>query len=194
MRILKMLFRDVYTVKIIYKSGATHLFECTKFNYNQSATGQRQVDWSPYSSRNTPLIIGVDDIVAVWQVGHRKVLVNPFGSDTTGWIWWECIRWLPRARVLYVGNQCVVRECRMLLNGHWSFRFTTALDRRIMVDMNTKYVIQGVFTDFDSFPTRTKWVDLVTVGTLKNAKGLMCEYNKKTTRIVKREMVETVVK
>lgn len=65
----------VFKIKIIYKSGATHEFEVTDFNYEEISRGKK-VTWDSYSMENRPLVIGVDDIAAVWQVGVREVEDN----------------------------------------------------------------------------------------------------------------------
>lgn len=64
-----MMFEVVFKVRIVYKSGYTHDFECTDFEISNS-----QVHWKSVSERNRPIKIGIDDIAAVWQVGYRKRL------------------------------------------------------------------------------------------------------------------------
>jgi hypothetical protein len=56
----------IYKVRVVYKSGYTHDFECTHFK----VTGGR-CEWGSYSDRNKPVQLGVDDIAAVWQIGYR---------------------------------------------------------------------------------------------------------------------------
>jgi hypothetical protein len=66
-----MMFETVYKVRVVYKSGYTHDFECTDFEM-----ASNQITWSSASESNRPLKIGVDDIAAVWQIGHRKRLMK----------------------------------------------------------------------------------------------------------------------
>lgn len=63
------MFEVVFKVRIVYKSGYTHDFECTDFEVSNS-----QVQWKSVSERNRPIKIGVDEIAAVWQVGYRRRL------------------------------------------------------------------------------------------------------------------------
>lgn len=64
-----MHFETIFRVRIVYKSGYTHDFECTDFEISNS-----KVTWQSVSERNRPIKIGVDDIAAVWQIGYRKRL------------------------------------------------------------------------------------------------------------------------
>jgi hypothetical protein len=57
----------IFTVRIVYKSGHTHDFECTKFSVNGG-----RYSWTSVSDHNKPVQIGAEDIAAVWQVGVRK--------------------------------------------------------------------------------------------------------------------------
>ena len=62
-----MILEVVFKVRIVYKSGYTHDFECTDFEMTES-----KVTWKSVSERNRPIKIGFDEIAAVWQIGHRK--------------------------------------------------------------------------------------------------------------------------
>jgi hypothetical protein len=65
-----MKFEDVFKLRIVYKSGYTHTFECTEFNISGG-----KVTWACADTKNNrPIMIGFDDIAAVWQVGYRKRL------------------------------------------------------------------------------------------------------------------------
>lgn len=57
----------IFRVRIVYKSGYTHDFDCTDFTISGSKVSWESVDYS-----NKPVKIGFDDIAAVWQVGTRK--------------------------------------------------------------------------------------------------------------------------
>jgi len=65
-----MMLETVFKVRIVYKSGYTHVFECTHFEM-----ADRQIIWECADTKNNrPIKIGVDDIAAVWQIGQRKRL------------------------------------------------------------------------------------------------------------------------
>lgn len=55
-----------FKVRIVYKSGYTHDFWCTQFEFNQGT-----YSWKAVSAANDAIIIGADDIAAVFQVGVR---------------------------------------------------------------------------------------------------------------------------
>ena len=63
---MKLNKTTIYKVRIVYKSGYTHDFECTSF----TAKGGSYT-WVPYDDRNKPLALGADDIAAIWQIGYR---------------------------------------------------------------------------------------------------------------------------
>lgn len=58
----------IFKVKIVYKSGYTHDFEVSNFEINNG-----KYSWTPASDLNKPLILGADEIVAVWQIGARHI-------------------------------------------------------------------------------------------------------------------------
>lgn len=62
-----MKIETVYRVRIVYKSGYTHDFECTDFTISGS-----KVSWESADESNRPIKIGLDDIAAAWQIGTRK--------------------------------------------------------------------------------------------------------------------------
>ena len=59
---------EVFKVKIVYKSGATHEFDAYEFKVVRGT-----FHWTPCSDQNKPILIGVDDIAAIYQTGYRKV-------------------------------------------------------------------------------------------------------------------------
>jgi hypothetical protein len=61
---------NVFTIRIIYKSGATQDFECTEFSIKDGL-----YSWTALGDVK-PLMIGLvsDQIAAVWQVAEREVL------------------------------------------------------------------------------------------------------------------------
>ena len=71
MKALKLI--SVFKVKVNYKSGASEVFECTKFSIKA-----KDISWLSFNPKCRPLDIAfnsVDDIESVWQVGVRKVIV-----------------------------------------------------------------------------------------------------------------------
>lgn len=62
-----MKLETIFRVRIVYKSGYTHDFECTDFEISGN-----KVTWASADEGNRPIKIGLDDIAAVWQIGHRK--------------------------------------------------------------------------------------------------------------------------
>lgn len=65
-----MKHETVFKIRIVYKSGYTHDFECTEFIVEGDGYKWRAID-----DRNKPIKLGVDDVAAVWQVGYRKRIV-----------------------------------------------------------------------------------------------------------------------
>lgn len=57
----------VYTVKVIYKSGASMEFDVTAFKYNNGT-----YTWTAFGNKIQPIILGADEVVAVWQVDVRE--------------------------------------------------------------------------------------------------------------------------
>lgn len=56
----------IFTVRVVYKSGYTHEFDVYEFE----STGNG-FKWRAADDTNKPLLIGVDEIAAVWQTGVR---------------------------------------------------------------------------------------------------------------------------
>jgi len=63
--------RRITTIKIIYKSGATHEFDVYTFEITRSYGGDTSMKWEAVSDDNKPLLIGVDEIAAVYQGKER---------------------------------------------------------------------------------------------------------------------------
>ena len=57
---------EIFKIRIVYKSGYTHDFECTNFTVKN-----RAYSWVPVDDQNLPLMLGAEDIAAVWQIGYR---------------------------------------------------------------------------------------------------------------------------
>jgi hypothetical protein len=64
-----MKLTPIFKIRVVYKSGYTHDFEVYRF----SVDGGRY-EWEPVSDDNKPIIIGADEIAAVYQIGARKAL------------------------------------------------------------------------------------------------------------------------
>lgn len=62
-----MTFEDVYTVRVVYKSGYVHDFECTEFSYSGGT-----YQWVSADVDNRPIDLGGTEIAAIWQMGKRK--------------------------------------------------------------------------------------------------------------------------
>lgn len=58
----------VFKIKIVYKSGATHEFETYSFEAHRDT-----YRWESCSDKNKPLLLGVNEIAAIYQTGYRKV-------------------------------------------------------------------------------------------------------------------------
>lgn len=59
---------QVFTVRIIYKSGYAMDFECTEFKIE----GYRY-SWNSYGSGPKPVHLNVDEVASVWQISERKI-------------------------------------------------------------------------------------------------------------------------
>ena len=56
-------------VRIIYRSGAEQHFRCSRFTLSRSRLDGALTGAKWENARPDPMLIGVDDIVAVWTVG-----------------------------------------------------------------------------------------------------------------------------
>lgn len=56
----------IFKVRIVYKSGYTHDFECTEFTLKNGT-----YTWKSCDDTNKPVELGGPEIAAVWQVGYR---------------------------------------------------------------------------------------------------------------------------
>lgn len=61
--------KKVFTVRIIYKNGYVHDFDCFDFRVKGN-----EYKWTAASAQNIPVLMNVDEIAAVWQVGVRSVI------------------------------------------------------------------------------------------------------------------------
>ncbi len=59
--------RKIFTIRVVYKSGYVHDFDCYSFRMEQG-----KWLWETVSSANRPLDLGMNDIAAVWQIGVKE--------------------------------------------------------------------------------------------------------------------------
>ena len=65
-----MKLEHIVRIRIVYKSGHTEEFDCTEFKIERGT-----YTWVPVkTSLPQPLMIGADDIAAVWIVRRQKKL------------------------------------------------------------------------------------------------------------------------
>ena len=57
----------IFTIKVNYKSGISHTFDVTEFEFNG-----RSFTLKPVEDSNKPVILGADHIESVWQVGMKE--------------------------------------------------------------------------------------------------------------------------
>lgn len=65
-----MKFLRVFTVRIIYKCGYVHDFECIKFKVTTSPN-RVDVSWTNADPHHNPMMMGLDDVAAIWQISNR---------------------------------------------------------------------------------------------------------------------------
>lgn len=56
-------------IRITYKSGHVHDFECIKFSINPG----KEASWEAFDP--TPLVLGLDEIESVWVIGRKTRIV-----------------------------------------------------------------------------------------------------------------------
>jgi hypothetical protein len=57
-----------FNIRIVYKSGYTHDFEVTEFKIKDGS-----FSWVAADVAKKPLMLGADEVAAVWQLGARQV-------------------------------------------------------------------------------------------------------------------------
>ncbi len=69
MLILKKKIR--YHIRIVYKSGYIHNFWTRKCDMRRNADGSlAEISWDSIDDANRPILIGINEIASVWQVGY----------------------------------------------------------------------------------------------------------------------------
>lgn len=56
--------QPIFKIRIVYKSGYTHDFNCKSFSIKRD-----EVSWESADPTAGPILIGLDEIAAVWQLG-----------------------------------------------------------------------------------------------------------------------------
>jgi len=59
--------RTIFTIRVVYKSGYTHDFDVYSFKVSGG-----NYQWEHVDDDNKPIILGADEVAALWQVGHRE--------------------------------------------------------------------------------------------------------------------------
>jgi hypothetical protein len=60
-----------FKVRIVYKSGHTQDFWCNSFTISGNNGGPISYKWESVGDIS-PVLLGVDEIAAVWQIATRK--------------------------------------------------------------------------------------------------------------------------
>lgn len=65
--------KPIFTIRIIYKSGATMDFDATSFEVDYTSLGGNpRFTWTAANAAAPrPLVIGAGDIAAVWQIDAK---------------------------------------------------------------------------------------------------------------------------
>ena len=66
---IKLFGKPEYKIRINYKNGIQEEFWCTEFEIS----GGRWV-WSSCSNGMKPIVLNIDTVDSVWQIGYRKPL------------------------------------------------------------------------------------------------------------------------
>ena len=64
--------QTIFNVRVVYKSGYTHDFEVTEFEFS----GGHSFTYRALHLNNRPILLGVDEIAAVWQIGVRDQMID----------------------------------------------------------------------------------------------------------------------
>lgn len=69
------LFKTKFKVRILYKSGNSHEFWVTEFNLSKA-----QASWKSAHPVKRPLLLGLEEVEAVWQVDARVNVFTAFSQ------------------------------------------------------------------------------------------------------------------
>lgn len=58
----------IYTIRVVYDNGYTHDFDVYSFDVKNG-----EYTWEAVGNMNKPIILGVDHIIAVYQIGYKRV-------------------------------------------------------------------------------------------------------------------------
>jgi len=73
--IIPTIFKTKMRIRILYKSGNVQEFWCYSFEFQNGV-----YRWNAVSQINKPLVLGADDIVAIWQTGGRLNIFTAIGQ------------------------------------------------------------------------------------------------------------------
>jgi hypothetical protein len=73
-------------MRILYKSGNSHEQWFTKFRINTRIDGGKEYSWETLDQNIHPLVMGVDEIEACWQVDYRVNLFHVLWANTFGYL------------------------------------------------------------------------------------------------------------
>lgn len=62
----------VYKVQVNYKSSRSEVFECVTLNTTSKNGTLTGIEWESYGGVK-PVLIGINDIESIWQIGEREV-------------------------------------------------------------------------------------------------------------------------
>lgn len=62
-----MIFETVFTVRVVYKSGFHQDFKVLSFEIKGG-----KYSWTNADDKCVPIIMGVDEVSAVWQIGKTS--------------------------------------------------------------------------------------------------------------------------
>lgn len=62
----------VYRVRVNYKSSRSEVFECVTFKTTTQSGTLTGIEWESYGDVK-PMLIGINDIESIWQIGEREV-------------------------------------------------------------------------------------------------------------------------
>lgn len=63
---------DVFTIRVVYKSGYVHDFQAFYFSYQKYPS---LCKWQAVDHSNKPLVVGSEEIESVWQIGTGEMEV-----------------------------------------------------------------------------------------------------------------------
>lgn len=65
-------FVKVFTIRVLYKSGQTQDFDCTKFEYEINVASNK-VSWEAFG-KVKPLLFNIEEVSAIYKVKEKRKL------------------------------------------------------------------------------------------------------------------------